>query len=229
MKIFDYFLLFVAVLVMSCSSDVNIDFPNFPPNGTNCLPGQGAIISQTRTLGDFNSIVNSAYANILITQGPKEDIIIEAQQNILQELKTEVANDELRITLNRCVNIAQAVKVHITIPEIRNLTLTGVGDFIAQNDFDLDEFIVVLTGVGDFRLKGTASELDIILTGVGNIKAFELPTDICEVTLTGVGDVEVFVNNDLKVTLSGVGKVYYKGDPTITSTITGSGSIVDAN
>ncbi|MCP4975078.1 MAG: DUF2807 domain-containing protein [Maribacter sp.] len=222
-------LLFPAIflLSMSCTSDVNINYPDNSSN--NCLQGQGTIVSENRVLDDFHSIASTIFADILITQGTKEDVIIEAQPNILSEIKTEVVNGELRLQLNRCVNIAQAMKVHITIPEIKSLTMTGVGDIVAQNEFDANELKIVLTGVGDFNLMGSTKTLDITLTGVGDIKAFGLNTDTCDVNITGVGDAELFVNDELNVTITGTGTIFYKGNPTVNSTITGSGSVVDAN
>jgi len=229
MKTSKFILLLMALVSFSCDNDVNIDFPNFPIGSNNCLPGQGTIVSENRTVGDFHSIINTIYADILLTQGPQQDIIIEGQQNIIDQIKTDVVNGELRLTLNRCVRIAQGVKVYITIPEIRNLALTGVGNIIAQNNFDLTDLNVTLSGTGDFRLQGTTTTLDISLTGVGDVKAFQLNSDICNVGITGVGDVEVFVNDELNVTITGTGTVFYKGHPTITSNITGSGIIVDSN
>lgn len=229
MKILKFISLLVVLLTLSCSSDVNINLPdnNFPPN--NCLDGQGLIISEPRTLADFHSINNTIFADILLTQGPKEDVIIEAQQNILTELKTSVVNGELRLMLDRCIDSSQAMKVHITIPEIRELTLTGVGDIIAQNDFDLVDLDVTLTGVGDFDLQGTTTTLDILLTGVGDIKAFDLNSDICDIVISGKGDAEVLVNDTLDATISGIGTVFYKGNPVITSNISGTGDIINSN
>jgi len=224
MKKIRFIFLLTILFCLSCTNN-DTDFPH----GNNCLTGVGTIVSETRNINNFHSINSTIVADIFLTQGPQEDIIIEAQQNILQVLKTEIVSGELRLSTNQCIDLLQRVKVHITIPHIKNLTLTGVGDIIAQNDFDLNGLNVVLTGVGDIILKGATSTLDILLTGVGNVKSFDLNADICEVTLTGVGDVEVFVNDELKVTLSGVGKVYYKGHPSITANITGSGSVVDAN
>ncbi len=233
MKISKFIASLIALLIISCDNDVNVDFPdfpNFPPNSTNCLAGQGAIVSETRTItDDFNSINSFIFGDIFITQGPKEDIRIEGQQNIIDQINTDVVNGELRLTLDRCVSIGQAVKVYVVVPEIESLTLLGVGDIIAQNDFDLSELNITLTGTGDIRLRGNSSNLDILLTGVGDVKAFEMTSDICEVRISGVGDTEVSVNDELNVTITGTGDLYYKGNPTITSTITGSGTIIDAN
>jgi len=225
MKPIRYLLLLFVVLVASCSSDDNGDI--IPIN--NCLDGQGVIVTETRVLGNFHSITSTVYADLLITQGPKEDVLIEAQQNILNELETTIVNGILRITLKQCVDINQAIKIHITIPDIKTITLTGVGDVVAQNDYDLPFLNIVLTGTGDFILRGTTPRLNITITGVGDVKSFQLISNICDVLISGVGDAEVFVNDELNVTITGTGTVFYKGNPVINSNITGTGSVIDAN
>jgi len=56
-----------------------------------------------------------------------------------------------------------------------------------------------------------------------------MKVDTCYITSTGIGDCEVNVIHILNVTISGVGNVYYKGNPTITSNITGLGQLIDVN
>lgn len=212
-----------AFLLFSCNGDDQTIF-----NGT-CLVGQGARVSETRSLAAFHSINNLLYADIILSQAPQEAIRITAQQNILKELKTEVNNGELKLTTNKCVDIAEAITINISIPEIKSIALAGVGDVIFQNEVEATDLDIILTGVGDFDLQGICTNLDILLTGVGNVKAFELIADNCDVSLTGVGDVETFVNDELNVTITGSGNVLYKGNPTVNSSITGVGSVVDAN
>lgn len=232
MRTFKFTLLLFPLLILSCTSDVVIENPDFFPGNfpiNNCLDGVGSMVSESRDMPDFHSVLNTIYADILITQGPKEDIIIEAQPNILMELKTEVVNGELILEFDRCVNITKAIKVHITIPDIQALSLTGVGNFVAQNQLDLTELNITLTGVGDFLLAGNAATLNILLTGVGDVNAFDFEVGNCDVTITGTGDVEVFVNDELNVNITGVGTVFFKGNPMVNSIITGAGSVVDAN
>ena len=233
MKTPKLFIILIVLLTFSCDNDVNVefpDYPNFPPTGTNCLRGQGNIVSEARTIADnFTAINSSIFADILITQGPKEDIRIEAQQNIINQINMDVVNGELRITQSRCVSIAEAIEVYITLPEIESIALTGVGKIILQNDLDVTSLEIVLSGTGDFILRGVADNLDVEFTGVGDIQAFELITDICNVNISGVGDAELFVNEELNVTITGTGNLYYKGNPAISSSITGTGSVIDAN
>jgi hypothetical protein len=224
-KVLKFVVVLLCLIIFSC--DLDNDTISF--SGTNCVDGQGVVVSESRVLNDFNGINSSIYGDILITQGPLEDVILEAQQNILDVIETNVVNGELIITLNRCIDIFEPIKVHITIPDIQNLTLTGVGEFVSQNDFSSANLDITLTGTGDFDLKGTVNNLDILLTGVGDVNAFDLISDVCNVNVTGVGDIEVFANEELNVILSGVGNVFYMGNPDLTINITGSGNVIDSN
>ncbi len=214
------FVLLILVL-LSCTKDDNIT-----NHGANCVLGEGTIVSGNRTLSNFSSIQNSIYADILVSRGPQEDITVTGQQNILDEVVTTVIGDKLRISHNRCLDIIDAVQIEITIPTLNSLELTGVGDVILVDRFDLPDLEVDLTGVGNIELQGTTTTLDVALMGVGKIRAFELITEECTVTIAGSGDVEVNVSDRLDVVITGVGNVIYQGNPTITSHITGSGRII---
>jgi len=224
MKTSRFILALLVVVNLSCLND---DEGNITNNG--CIIGQGTIVMETRTLPDFHNITVAIFGEVLLTQGPLDDIIIEAQSNVLQELKTEVVNEELIISTDQCVDIVDPIRLQISIPEIKSLTLAGVGDITAQNDFDLTELSITLAGVGSFTLRGTTNTLDITQAGLGSVQAFNLNTDICDITIAGTGDAEVFVNDELNVVIAGTGTVFYKGNPTITSTISGTGAVVNSN
>jgi len=123
----------------------------------------------------------------------------------------EVVNQTLKVGLDKDVSIDQheEIRFEITIPEINDIELVGIGDFVLSGE--------------------DPTELTITLTGVGNIRAFEMKVNICNIILTGVGDCEVYVIDELNVTIAGVGKVYNKGNPSVNSTITGLGQLINAN
>ena len=220
----EFKLIFWLMFITSACSRDNDSFI-----GNDCIIGQGIITSEARSFVDFHSINNLIFADINLSQGPQEEVIFEAQQNILDIVKTQIADGELRIFHEQCIDIIDPVIVHITIPDIKSLALTGVGNVTTQTDFELTDLTVRLVGVGDFNLRGTAETLDIRITGVGDVKAFDLNANICSISISGNGDVEAYVNDELDVSITGLGNVFYKGNPTITSTISGAGEIVNSN
>lgn len=220
-------LLASLIVVTSACTDDTVTNPLIV--GDDCLRGTGDVITENRDLGDFTDIQNAIPANVFIEQGPLEAVRIEAPSNILEEINTTVDNNLLNIRINKCIENLEGVNIFVTIPQINRLVQAGVGNMTTVNEINVNELDVILTGVGNFNLQGFANDVIIALDGVGDIEAFSLNTDICEIDITGVGNVEVSVNDELDVTITGAGFVYYKGNPTVTSTITGDGSVVDAN
>ncbi len=216
--------LLVLFVLLGCDSDDSQSTVK-----GNCIRGTGPTVTESRTLSNFHSINSTIVADIFLTQGPQEDIVIQAQQNILPLLETTVINQELILDFDGCVEELDKISVTVVVPELRQLALTGVGNYVMQDDFELDALDISLVGVGEYRLRGTANMLSIDLVNVGNVNAFELSATSCDVSIIGVGDVEVLVTDQLDVSIVGVGNVFYRGMPTITSNITGQGAVIDAN
>ncbi len=217
----------LIILMAACTSDDSVDNPLII--GDDCILGTGAITTEDRDLGDFTGVQNATPGNVFITQGPLEPVRLVGPSNILELVRTSVDNNTLNIRIDECVDLREGIDVFVTIPQIDRLLITGVGNMTTENEIDVDDLEITLTGVGNFDLQGSTNELFISLIGTGDISAFELNTDICDINISGVGNAEVSVNNELDVTITGAGTVFYRGTPTVTSTITGDGSVVEAN
>jgi hypothetical protein len=175
------------------------------------VTGTGPIISRSLDLPSFNKIENTGIGDFDITIGTPQSVVLKAQQNIIDVMTYKVVNQTLKVGIDKDVTIEghEGIRFEITIPEIKG---------------------IVLSGVGDFELSGNdQSTLSVTMTGVGNIEAYEMKVNTCNVTLTGVGDCKLYVLDQLNVTITGVGYVYYKGDPVINSKITGLGKLIDDN
>ena len=202
-----YYLMIISVFLLSTTACEDNDGNN--NNGK--VVGTGPIVTNNLDLSSFTKIENTGVANFYITYGNPQSVVLKAQQNIMDVMTYEVVNHILKVGVKDNVSIEnhEEIRFDITIPEINRVELTGVGDFEFSGDYQ--------------------DELTIILTGVGNVKAYDLEVGTCNITSTGVGICEVRVTDELNVSISGVGSVYYKGEPTINSIITGVGQLVEAN
>jgi hypothetical protein len=185
------------------------DDPN--ENNNRNIVGTGPIVTKTFNLNEFSKIENTGVADINVTIGNPQSVVLKAQQNIMDVMTIGVLADELKIGLEQGVSIERAdtIVFDITVPEISSITLTGVGTYVLSGDFQ--------------------EELTISITGVGDVKAFDLEVGICNISITGVGDCEVHVKNELNISILGVGDVYWKGNPDIISSIKGLGNLINAN
>jgi len=215
-------LAFVPFLI-SCGDD-DADFRR---NG--CVVGSGNTTTETRTVDPFHSINASMVGDIFITQGSPQELRIVTHPLVLTVIETEVVNEELFIDFEDCVDELETLDIFITTPDIQSISFSGVGSVTSLNDFDLAELRVNQSGVGNIMLSGEVTDFHYIMSGVSDLRAFDLITTTSDIILSGVGNVEITALEELDVIISGLGDVSYKGDPIINSTISGTGNLIDSN
>ena len=62
-----------------------------------CLRGSGGIVRETRDVGAFSGISAGFAGDIIIRQDSVPNLVVEARENIIGELKTEVTDDILEV------------------------------------------------------------------------------------------------------------------------------------
>jgi hypothetical protein len=106
-------------------------------------------------------------------------------------------------------------------------TLSGLGSIIVGT-VTAESTAVSVPGRGSIVMAGTSTQLDVDIEGEGYFygpQGPDLSVESALVTIGGFGSVSVNVSGTLVVTIDGEGYVYYAGDPQVTSTIEGEGSV----
>lgn len=110
-----------------------------------------------------------------------------------------------------------------------NLTTSGSGNIDIQtvNSGGVD---AALTGSGNVSIHGSASTLDLHMSGEGDFADHDFIVEKVDANLSGSGNAKVSVSYQLNANLSGSGNLTYKGNPSIMATSTsGSGQVIDGN
>ena len=218
---------------------------------TSCkVNGKGDLIDGTFELAPFTGIVNNISADVHITQAATQYVDVVAQKNIIENMKLEVTDGKLNIGFEKDAYSFEPININISIPELSSLTINGSGNMNTTNTFDSCGTVLLtisgsgnirawlnastktystISGSGNISLNGFSPAHDISISGSGDIKAFPFHTYHTVVDIAGSGDCELWADSTLGVNISGSGNVYYKGYPVINSTITGSGSVNNAN
>lgn len=209
------------------------------------ISGEGPIVKRTLDLSSFNKVVLTNNANVYLRQGSSQSVEVEAQQNIIDNLVTEVSDGTWKIRFDDPVRRSEGITVYITIPTLEAVRISGSGNLKGENTFtginelgvsisgsgnislEVEANIVDthISGSGDIRLAGRTDKHGISISGSGDVEAYNLSSGACKVRISGSGDCEVEVQDDLEVRISGSGDVNYKGRPRISSRISGSGDI----
>lgn len=208
---------------------------------------------ETRNLGDFDEISLAIPANLYLTQGSKNEVVIEADEDLLEKIETEVRGTRLDIQFEKWYNYKGIgkINIYVTVKDIKKLVVSGSGDIIAKSaikseklafiisgsgsvlidDLTTNDIYAMITGSGDIRIEGKskANELDATITGSGDFESVNLEFKEADLTITGSGSIKAFVSGELDANITGSGKIYYTGNPLIDASITGSGKIKGGN
>ncbi len=212
----------------------------------NCIRGNGDVTEELRFVNDFTSIDSEGSFDVFVSIGPVTEIIVEAEENLLDYIDTYTRNDKLTIDTrrNRCIRNTEPIRIYITTQHLKKVELDGSGliecDNIVGNYFEaelngsgdirlsllVDYLDADISGSGEIAMWGSASETEYKISGSGKIDAFDLICDKSFCTIAGSGNIYVHPVDLLDVKITGSGNVYYLGSPSVHVVITGSGHLI---
>lgn len=213
--------------------------------------GNGEVVTEARSLGDFDAISLHGDLNAVVRQAGSVKVELRADKNLLPYLETRVVDGAkgrtLEIGPKRGYDPVGTVPltVSVDLPSLRAVSIAGSGKvrveaFKASGRFDgsiagsgdlqldglqADQVFLSIAGSGDVVATGRASELQASIAGSGDVKALGLATNEAKISISGSGDAQVQVAQKLKVSIAGSGDVRYLGSPEVSSSVAGSGSV----
>ena len=209
--------LVIFMLFISCDTDETIN-------------GSGNLITETRGATPFTKVSSEGVFEVTIIQGATQSVEITADDNVIGRVKTRVVNDELQLYLDDDYSYSGiTLRANISATRLNGLFNSGAGNMTVTDVDEDGAFSVGNFGSGNISIEGSASSLNIVDEGSGNIGAFDFLVADGTVNIEGSGVAEVNCSDNLDVVIQGSGIVYYKGNPSVNSSISGSGRVVDAN
>ena len=191
------------------------------------VKGSGAAKTETREVKGFDKVELLIPADVKVKIGKPTPITIEADDNILPLIKTDVHDGRLVISAERKYSTKNEPDIAMTVTKLRAIKVSGSGDIKVQGLANT-EFEVEITGSADIHVAGKSEKLAVTISGSADLFATDLEVRTAVITITGSGDAKVNVTEMLNAVVTGSGDVHYKGDPEVQSTITGGGSVQKA-
>jgi hypothetical protein len=232
---------FAAIFVLSCMMSLSGCMHVLQ----DCIEGSGKTSVQDRKISGFFGIDLRTTGTVEITAGPVFSVSIEAEDNLQQHLKLAVEEEVLIISSKECLQATKPIMVKVTMPEIRSLELSGSGAIRGMNKLTADKMFLEVSGSGDIDvevgatvlrssltgsgglvLRGVVKDHDTKISGSGDVRAVGLRTENATARISGSGDCDLSVSNQLRATISGSGNVYYHGKINkVESHVSGSGDV----
>ncbi len=191
------------------------------------IPGSGNIATETRQVQDFSGLRLTGGAEVTYTIAERVSCEIQADDNLLPLIRTEVRNEILKIDYEGTLQPSEPIRIQLSGPPLGSVGIVGSGKFSAP-EVDSNRFDFSVTGSGQGEVKGSTKSLKVQISGSGKLNAPQLVCSDASVAIAGSGTADIHAESSLKVSITGSGSVSYSGSAESSSTIVGSGKVTPA-
>ena len=198
------------------------------------VKGNGNLQTQDRKVSNFNGVRVSGGFAVEIKQGNNAGVTIEAEENLMDNIRTEVKNNVLHIYTEGSINTRKGLKAYVTVKELNRINISGGVKIVGLSKFKADDFQLNMSGGSNVKLDieakkifsdmsgaskvtltGRADELKLEMSGASSVNTQELVAKRVKVGASGASSVKVHATENLVINASGASHIAYAGSPKI--------------
>ena len=99
------------------------------------ISGEGPTVTETWDLSNISGIGLAFSGEVILTQGSSQSVEVQGQKNILDNIKREVKDGYWSIKFDQNVRRHEKVIVHVTLPSLSRVAISGSGKVTSTNHF----------------------------------------------------------------------------------------------
>jgi predicted DNA binding CopG/RHH family protein len=203
-------IVFISALSIGLAFSTNCSFRSLAH--LSGIQGSGTSKTETRSVTGFNKVDAGGAINLEIAVQKDFSVTVEADDNLLANIKTEVSGDTLKIYSVDRISTKNRINVRISMPAIEGLEISGASTGVVTN-VNSDAFGLKASGASKVKIDGEAKTLQADASGASTIEAEGLRVQDADVQASGASKATVNATNDLRVDASGASKISYVGEP----------------
>lgn len=214
-----------------------------------CVHGSGKVITDNRKMPDFTKLDISGGFKVKLVQDSSLNVSINADDNLLKYIKTDVNGGKLTIKSRRNLCGSGEVTITIGVRNLEEIGASGAVDVTSNSlirtkdlrfdlsgstkiDMELNAANVNTEGSGatEIFLKGQATSHNVDMSGSSKIEALDFVVGKYNIETSGASHSKINVLNSLSVHSSGASEIQYRGNPSnVTNDKSGASSLDKIN
>jgi len=198
------------------------------------IEGNGKLVTKEIPVSSFESLKASGVYELKLSQGGKELVKIEADENLQQYFNVHNEGKQLVIEMkdikDKNLKLKDKIRVYVTFKNLKEMDLKTVGNVASEApltfsdlnitnksvghvDLNLSANTINLknNSVGEVKLAGKAQNAVVTNHGVGHLQAGGFVVQTMSIDNSGVGGAEVNAEKELKVKDNMLGRVKNRG------------------
>ena len=205
--------------------------------------------SEVRDVGPYQGIRLEGPYKVTLTTGTEGRLTFEGNRSDLDKIEFYVKKGILTIKKENTSWFSDwksdLVSIRIPVEQINQIILTGSGEIQAETILKTPRLKIIISGSGninlevntpslngivtgsaDLKLSGLSAQIGFTVTGSGSIEASALKSQFGKAKITGSGDINMQITEELYGQVTGSGDITCFGNPKHQKIkITGSGDI----
>lgn len=187
--------------------------------------GNGNIVTEEREISAFEILDVGGAFNVEIVSGKSPYLKIQAEENLIPLIRTEIKGDKLVISSRKNLNPRKELKIYIEVPDLKVADVSGASRVNAEN-VSTGKFAVYASGASHVTITGKTDKLLVEASGASHINTYEFTADEVKADVSGASSVKVFAKNSIVSEASGASHISYKGDPQkVITDVSGASSV----
>lgn len=171
------------------------------------VKGSGDVVTEKRDIDNFKKIKSKGSFDIIVTVGKDPSLKITFDDNLIEYIDTDVRGRTLHIDSDASFRTRSNCLIEITVPELEYVKLSGSGD-IEVNELSGEYFEFDLSGSGALTAEGEIEELELRISGSGDIDTRDLKAKEVYARISGSGDIKVYAIEDFEGKVSAAAAVF---------------------
>ncbi|MEO8574092.1 MAG: head GIN domain-containing protein, partial [Pyrinomonadaceae bacterium] len=176
------------------------------------VKGSGNLGSEVRTAEDFQGVDVSGVFKVEVTAGKEFSVQVEADDNLLPYVRTEVEQGILHIEMTEGVKSENPLRVLVTAPDIESVEASG-STTVSVTGIKNSSLEIDASGHSKVKVDGETDEVSVAVSGSSSVDAEALKARTASVDSSGASSASVFVTEQLASNASGASKIFYSGNP----------------
>jgi hypothetical protein len=188
------------------------------------LWGSGRLAVEDRHVSGFDAVSVGGGARLVLTQGDRESLAVEADDNLLPLVETEVRGGRLSLGWRSGTSVAtdRGLRFEVTARELSAIAASGGGQ-VEATGLDTPALRVDASGGAHVRAEGRADRQEVTSSGGGGFDGARLRGASARVRASRGGWAVVDVAEELDASADGGGWVEYAGEPRVRQEASGGG------
>jgi hypothetical protein len=205
----------------------------------------GSFIKEDRNVSNFSKLDIGGAFKVYLAQGDQEKLTIEADDNELKDIVTEVVGNTLKIYTKSDWNTRyHDMTIWITFKSLDHIDFSGAVEVTGEGtlnfgDLNMDvsgaaeiqmaikaeKFDAEFSGASEVDFSGTCTKGYFELSGASDFDAQDLEFTELSIEVSGASEAKVWATGSLNIDASGASDIRYKGAPKISIDESGASSV----